>query len=116
MVDSLTITDLELWTRIGVHAEERAVEQRLLVTIEMTLDTRAAAQADDVKHSINYFDVTQALKALAEEERKTIERFAEDIAGMILKNYSATEVTVSVKKFALPSAKDVHLVIRRSGK
>ena len=74
MADLLTLTDLELWTRIGVKPEEREAEQRLLVSIDMTVDSRAAAKSDDVKKTINYFDVTQDVKSLAIKERKTIER------------------------------------------
>ena len=113
MNDVLSITDLELWTRIGVPAEERSIEQRVLVTVEMTLDTRSAAKADDVKKSINYFDVAQDMKALATKERKTIERLAEDIAKLVLKKYKPEEVAVTVKKFALPATSGTTLRICR---
>ena len=43
-MDTLTITDLELQTRIGAPEEERAQSQKLLLSIEMHLDTRAAGQ------------------------------------------------------------------------
>ena len=114
MADTLSITDLELWTRIGVPREEREAEQRVLVTIEMSLDTRAAAQSDDVKKSINYVDVAEDLRALAKTERKTIERLAEDIAGMILEKHGAKHVAVTVKKFALPGAAHVSITIARA--
>ena len=114
MDDTLTITDLELWTHIGVPKEERATEQRLLVTVGLTVDTRAAAKSDDVKKSINYIDVADDVKALAQKERKTIERFAEDIAIMILKNYGTPSVTVTIKKFAIPGSASVALTIERS--
>lgn len=114
MSDLLTITDLELWTFIGVSAGERKTEQRLLVTVEMHLDTKAAAKSDDVKKSINYFDVTEDLKKLALTERKTIERFAENAAQMILKKHGASGVTVTVKKYAIPESGCVALTVRRS--
>lgn len=113
MFDTLTITDLELWTHIGVPKEERETEQRLLVTMEMSLDAQAAAQSDDVKKSINYFNVTEDLKQLALTERKTIERFAEDIAHMVLKKYRTSGVTVTVKKFAIPESACVSITITR---
>ena len=113
MSDFLTITDLELWTHIGIPADERMAEQRLLVTIEMTLDVRATAKSDDVKKSINYCDVTQDMKTLAQTERKTIERFAEDAAHMILRTYKPQSVTVTVTKFTIPNAKEISIKIRR---
>src|SRR3989338_531918 len=113
MSDLLSIIDLELWTHIGVPKEEREAEQRLLVTVEMSLDAKADAKSDDVKKSINYFDVTNDLKKLALTERKTIERFAEDAAQMILKKYKQTGVTVTVKKFAVPGTAYVAMQITR---
>ena len=113
MQDVLAIIDVEIWTRIGVPKEERDTEQRLLVSVEMELDTRTAAKVDDVKKSINYADVTEDLKALAQKERKTIERFAEDVARMILKKYKTETVAVTVKKFSIPGTKEISLVIQR---
>ena len=114
MQDSLTITDFELWTRIGVSTEERATEQRLLVTIEMLSDSRAAAMHDDVKKTINYFDVSEDMKKLVTTERRTIERFAEDAAQVILEKYKPDEVTVRVKKFAIPGTAYISATIQRS--
>jgi dihydroneopterin aldolase len=111
--DRIVINDLEVWTHIGVPAEERATEQRLLVTVECMLDTRAAAKGDDVKKSINYLDVSNDIHKLARKERKTIERFAEDVATMVQRNYKPEGVAVTVKKFALPGARDVSITITR---
>ncbi|MSR87047.1 dihydroneopterin aldolase [Candidatus Peribacteria bacterium] len=113
MSDLLTITDLELWTHIGVSSEERSSEQRLLVTVEMALNTKAAAKADDVTKSINYADVTEDLKKLALTERKTIERFAEDATQLILKKYKPKNVTITVKKFSIPGTRHASLTLLR---
>ncbi len=113
MVDLLTITDLELWTRIGIPDLERETEQRLLITVEMNLDTRAAAKTDDVKKSINYFDVCEDLKTLAKTERKTIERFAEDAAQMILARHKPLSVRIHIKKFAIPGSSSISVTIER---
>ncbi|MBI2635715.1 dihydroneopterin aldolase [Candidatus Peregrinibacteria bacterium] len=115
-VDTLTIADLELWTHIGVSEEERATEQRLLVTIEMSFDAETAARSDDVKRSINYFDVANDMRELAMKERKTIEYFAEDAAQTILKNYKTSAVTVAVKKFALPGSAHVAVTLHRENR
>jgi FolB domain-containing protein len=99
MLDRLTIHDLEIWSHIGVPEEERESEQRLLVTIELMFDARAAAQGDDVKKSINYHDLASDVHTLARKERQTIERFADDIARMVRRKYKSESVTVTVKKF-----------------
>jgi FolB domain-containing protein len=114
-MDSLYIQDLEVWTRIGVPNEERANEQRLLVSIELFLDLAPAAKTDDVSKSIDYALVASDVRALAGTSRKTLERFAEDTATMILKTYApAGGVKVSIQKFILPDTKAVCLTIFRS--
>ena len=113
MSDLLTISDLELWTCIGVTAEERETEQRLLLTIEMTVDSRRAAKTDDVKKTVNYCDVAKDIRSLARTERKTIERLAEDIAQMVQRKHAVSAVTVTVKKFTIPGTEDVSVRIVR---
>lgn len=112
-MDTLTITDLELWTRIGVPDEERQTEQRILVTIELLGDLSPVGKTDDVSKGIDYETLTNDVRALTKTERKTIERFAEDIAGMILKSYKPESVKVSVFKQPLPGIKGITATIER---
>ena len=113
MDDTITITDLELWTRIGVTEEERTRDQRLLVTVTFPTDAAAVAARDDLSQGIDYADVVLAIRALAATERKTIERLAEDIASAILRNFHPASVTVIVKKFPIAGARNVAIQIHR---
>lgn len=113
MNDCITIHNLELWTHIGVPDQERTQEQRLLVDVVMKLDTKASAKADDVSQSIDYEHVAKDIQLLAQTERKTIERLAEDIASLVLENYKPATVAVTVKKYILPNAEEVSLTIAR---
>ena len=45
MEDRLSIIDLELWTHIGVPADERMTEQRLLVTRNKLVERVSVAVA-----------------------------------------------------------------------
>ena len=110
-MDTLTIRDLELRTHIGVPDSERASEQKILVTIGLQLDTKSSAKRDEP--SIDYDHVVAALKELAKTERKTIERFAEDAATIILEKFHPESVTVTIIKFAIPGSKQVELMITR---
>lgn len=74
------------------------------MTVEMFLPLKQVAMSDDVSHGLDYADVTDEVQILANTERKTIERFAEDIAATILKNFKpkgGVKVTVT-KKPMLP--------------
>lgn len=86
-MDSLFLQDIRVWTRIGVPADERTREQCLLVSIELFHPTQAVSKNDNVTAGINYDDVVEEIQTLAKTERRTIERFAEDIAHAILKKY-----------------------------
>ncbi|OGJ59933.1 hypothetical protein A2881_02255 [Candidatus Peribacteria bacterium RIFCSPHIGHO2_01_FULL_55_13] len=112
-MDTLTITDLELWTRIGVPDEERKAEQRILVTIELQGDLSPVGKSDDVSKGIDYEMLTNEVRALAKTERKTIERLAEDIAAMIIALYNPESVKVSVWKEPLPGVRGVKATITR---
>ncbi|MBI1812696.1 dihydroneopterin aldolase [Candidatus Peregrinibacteria bacterium] len=112
--DRLTISDLELWTRIGVTAGEREAEQRILISIVMTLDVAKAAEHDDVKDTIDYLAVRNAILDLGRIGRKTVERLAEDIATLILERFKPDSVEVAVKKFPFSATREVSIRIQRN--
>lgn len=97
-MDSIFLKDIDVWTRIGVPEAERQKQQRLLISIELFLDLKTTGESDDVHTSINYKDLTEAVVTLGDTERKTIERFAEDAAALILKQFRPQSVRVTVLK------------------
>jgi dihydroneopterin aldolase len=113
-MDSIYLKGIELLTRIGVPDAERAAPQKLLVDVELFLSVKDAGESDDVTRSIDYKDVTDAVIALGMTERKTVERLAEDIAKMILKDFKPKGgVKVSVwKKPDLPLESACVTIIR----
>lgn len=112
-MDTILIQDLRVTTSIGVPAEERAAPQELNVSVWLKLSTKEAAKTDDVSKTIDYAAVAEAISDLGKTERKTIERFAEDIADMVLDNFKPESVSVSIDKFVLPNAERVAITITR---
>jgi FolB domain-containing protein len=111
---TITITDLEVFFHVGVPDEERLKPQRLLLTIEMGHDFRAAAASDDIAATIDYFDVSQKVIALGTGRTwKLIEKLASDVADLVLTGYGPSTVTVTVKKFPLPQAKQVSVTLTK---
>src|SRR4051794_33144232 len=114
-MDIITISDLEVSYCVGVPDEERARPQRLLLTIEMEHDFRAAAVEDELSDTIDYFAVSQRLLKFGDGVHwKLIETLAVDIAQMILEEFGPRSVTVEVKKFILPQTRYVSARVTRA--
>ena len=113
-MDTITIADLEVAYSIGVTEAERASVQRLLLTIKMTHDGRAAAAVDDLAKTIDYFAVSQKVVRFGEGRSwKLIETLAQNLAAMILEDFGPASVTVEVKKFVIPEARYVAATVTR---
>jgi len=115
MSDLIRVIDLEVFSRIGVPEEERREPQRLLVSLEMRVESISeAAKSDDLALTVNYYRVAERVKALAATgERKLIETLAEEMADVLLKEFQIGKLTVEIKKFVLPDARYVAVKIER---
>lgn len=112
--DEISLVDLEVFYRVGVPDAERARPQRLLLTVVMRRDVSAAAAADDLTQTIDYFAVSRRLLALGEgREWRLIETLAVDIADLVRRDFGAESVVVEVKKFILPEARHVSVRVER---
>jgi FolB domain-containing protein len=112
--DIIAIHDLEVRYHVGVPDEERARPQRLLLTVEMHSDFRAAAAGDDLTRTIDYYAVTQRLLTLGEGRTwRLIEKLASDIAEIVLREFRPPRVRVEVKKFIIPQTRHVAVSVER---
>src|ERR1017187_3335800 len=108
----ISIIDLEVFYRVGVPDVERAQPQRLLLTVEMESDFSKAAKTDSIADTIDYFAVSQLLLKFGEGKSwKLIEKLAADITDMILSEFKPQSVVVEVKKFVIPQARHISVVV-----
>jgi FolB domain-containing protein len=114
-MSKIAIVDLEVFYHVGVPDEERAKPQRLLVSVELSLDFGPAAISDRLERSINYYDVAQDLLKFGEGRSwKLIEKLVTNIAETIMIKYKPQAVTVEVKKFPIPQARYVSASLTRT--
>lgn len=114
-MDIVFIEGLKVDTTIGVYDWEKVIKQTLILDIEMKWDNRLAAQTDNVNDCLNYQSVGDSLVTfLAENQFQLVERVAEDVAALILRQFLVTSVKVKVMKpSALPYATQVGVIIER---
>jgi len=113
-MDTIIISELEVYYSVGVTDEERQTPQRLLITMEMISDLAKASVSDDIDHTVNYFEVSQRVLRFGEGRSwKLIERLASDLADVILREFGPRSVFVEVKKFVIPQARFVAVRLSR---
>lgn len=99
----ITIKSAKFFCSIGITPEERKKKQEIMIDVELFLNTKKTAKpfflSDDIKHTINYSEVHNSLKNIAEnKEYNLIEALAENIAKEILNKFKIDKILVSVKK------------------
>jgi FolB domain-containing protein len=114
-MSKITIVDLEVSYRVGVTDQERAQPQRLLVTVDMSLDFSVAAVSDRMERTINYQAVADELLKFGEGRSwKLLEKLATNLAERVMTEYTPEEVMVEIKKFSIPQARYVSVSTSRT--
>lgn len=114
--DRILIRDLLVRTVIGINDWEREHKQDVLINLDLDVDTREAADSDDVDHTLNYRTLTKRILELAEESSFfLVEKLAGEIARVAVTEFGAERVRVRVEKpGALRFARSVGVEIERS--
>src|SRR5262249_54065730 len=101
--------------RVGITEAERAQPQRLLVTVEMSHDFRAATARDDLAETIDYAAVSERIIHFGKDcHWQLIETLAADLATMVLDQFAPKQVRIEVKKFVIPQARYVAVSVTRA--
>jgi dihydroneopterin aldolase len=116
--DRLTLRGLRAHANHGVLAHERRDGQDFVVDVELGLDTRAAAERDDLSATVHYGELAERLhSALASDPVDLIETLAQRLADVCLAERPVSWVQVTVHKPDAPipvAFDDVSLTILRS--
>ncbi|QEL66159.1 dihydroneopterin aldolase [Oryzomicrobium terrae] len=115
-MDIIFIDDLRIDTLIGIYPREREMRQTIEVSLKIGLSTASAGASDDIHDTINYAEVVGRLRQeLGVRQFGLIEKLAEYIATLLLEDFGAQWVQVSIAKLGMmPGVKRVGVVIERS--
>ena len=113
--DSITIEQLEIYARVGVTENERGSPQRLALTISVWPNQRFDKLKDDITETVNYSAISAAAREFARDHStKLIETLAAELASYLLQNFPVGKVCVELRKFVLPDAKHVSVILTRT--
>ena len=114
-MDIIFLRELKVETLIGVYEWEKRVPQILQLDLEIALPSSRACQSDDLNDALDYSQVAQHIQTvLSEGHFSLLETLAEHIAQIILKDFNAPWVKVSIAKLqAISNCKIVGVSIER---
>lgn len=115
-MDIIFIDSLRVETLIGIYPRERIVPQPVVLDLKIGHATATAGASDDIQDTINYAEVVARIRSeLAEKHFLLLEKLAEFVASILLDEFGAQWVRVSVAKLGMmPNVGRVGVVIERS--
>jgi 7,8-dihydroneopterin aldolase/epimerase/oxygenase len=102
MTDYVSIRDLHVPAVIGVHDWEREIEQTLIVSVDMVLETADVARAaasDDLADALDYSAVAETIAAVLRGGKfRLIETAAERVAERLLAGFRLPWLRLELRK------------------
>jgi dihydroneopterin aldolase len=117
-MDIIFLREIRLDARIGIYKREKAITQTVELDLELALPDDRVFKSGKVADTIDYAVVVGRIRAvLVEQHYGLVENLAEHLAQIILEEFHAPWVRVSIAKIgALPNARRVGVVIERGKK
>jgi len=114
-MDAILIRDLRVEALIGIHKRERHAVQTVSIDLDIGLPGTTVFKSDKVADTIDYEQVSIRIKALAASGHfRLVETMAERIARLLLEDFGAPWVKVSLSKIGiLANAKFVGVTLER---
>ncbi len=115
-MDTIFIRELRADAWIGIYEWEKLRPQTLEFNLEIGLDTHRAGESDNIRDTVDYGKVVERIRAdLKDQHFKLLEALAEHISQVILHDFQAQWVRISVAKIAhMRGVKLVGVSISRS--
>ncbi len=115
-MDRIFLRGFEVKAIIGIWDWERRMPQKIVIDLEMGVDSRPAGRSDRIEDTVNYKAVADGVAEIAVEGQfQLVEALAEAIATYVLDDYPTDWVSVRVSKpGAIKGSRDVGVYIERS--
>lgn len=114
-MDIIFLRELKVDILIGVYEWEKRVPQTLQIDLEIALPNSRACQSDDIDDALDYSEIVRHLQdVLTSRHFNLLEALAEHIAVILLNDFKAPWVKVSVAKLqAIRGSRMVGISIER---
>ena len=114
-MDIIFIDDLRIPTLIGIYPRERSVPQTVEMSLQIGTSFAGVGVSDDIGDTIDYAKVVERLRSeLATQHFNLLERLAEDVAELVLNEFGARWVRVSIAKLGMmPGVRRVGVIVER---
>lgn len=114
-LDVIFISDLRFDILIGVYDWERKVPQTVQLDLEIGMPDLSRPRGDRIRETIDYAKVIARIKESLQQERfLLVERLAEYLAELVMTEFKAPWVRISVSKLAVEkNVKRVGITIER---
>ena len=98
-MDIIFIRELRAEAWIGIYEWEKLSPQTLDFNLEIGLDTHQAGESDDIRDTVDYGKVVERIRSdLKDQHFKLLEALAEHVSQVVLHDFKAQWVKVSVAK------------------
>ena len=113
--DCIEIRGLQVRAILGINEWERKERQDILISAWLYGDTRKPGASDRIEDALNYRDVAKQILTLGESSSFfLVERLAEEIARLCIREFGVPKVKVKVEKpDAIRHSKSVGVTIER---
>jgi dihydroneopterin aldolase len=114
-MDIIFLREIRLDARVGIYKRERSITQTVEIDLDIALPNDRVFESGKVADTIDYAVVIERIRAvLVEQHYGLVENLAERIAQILLGEFHAPWVRVSIAKLgAQRAARRVGVVIER---
>jgi 7,8-dihydroneopterin aldolase/epimerase/oxygenase len=115
-IDRIFIKGLTLDASIGIYPIEMLKKQRLIIDLEMSVNTRVSAQSGLINDTVDYDLVARSAAEIVNQHHyHLLETLADEITSMILTQFKVRKVVCTLyKPDALKNAQTVGVTIERT--